>query len=109
MKPQSQFKGEGVALVAYRGHHFQGYAVKTSDGGWVCVAAMGMSWTRLPVRTAADAKGLLRTTSHAARFEHVRDVEELERMLAALPPYQQPGITPDQIPGLPVKLRLRGY
>jgi len=47
---------------------------------------------------------MLRTTSHAARFESFRNMDEFLNMVAKLPPYKQPGILPDQIAGVPARL-----
>jgi hypothetical protein len=95
--------GGVVALAGYRGHHFQGYAMRGADG-WTCVVALGMTWSKISCRSAEDARVTLRTMSHAARFDTFRDVDELIDVVHALPPYQQPGILPEQIAGLPAKL-----
>jgi hypothetical protein len=95
--------GGVVAIAAYRGKHFQGYALRSNDG-WVCVVALGMSWSKLRAATAEDARVTIRTMSHAARFDDFRDVDELVSRIDALPPYQQPGILPQQIGGFPAKL-----
>lgn len=95
--------GGVVALAGYRGRHFQGYAVRVADG-WTCVASLGMTWSKIHCRTAEDARVTLRTMSHASHFDMFRDVEDLIDVIGALPPYQQPGILPEQIAGLPAKL-----
>ena len=90
-------------MAGYRDKHFQGYALRTPDG-WICVVALGMGWSKLRVQTAEDARVALRTTSHAARFDTVRDFDEFVAEIDALPPYQQPGIHPRELPGFPAKL-----
>ena len=96
-------RGGVVAIAAYRNKHFQGYAIRTNDG-WVCVVALGMGWSKLRCQSAEDARVMLRTTSHAARFEAFRNMDEFVNMVAKLPPYKQPGILPDQIAGVPARL-----
>jgi hypothetical protein len=96
-------KGGVLAIAAYRDRHFQGYALRTPDG-WVCVCSLGMTWSKLRAQTAEDARMVLRTTSHAARFDDYRDVELLVAAINKMPPYQQPGILPRDIPGFPAKL-----
>ena len=96
MKSLAQGKGRVVAIAGYRSQHFQGYAVRTNDG-WVCIASLGMSWTRLACRTIDDARALLRATCHAGRFEIFGDIDALRAALNNLPPFQQPAIMPDQI------------
>ena len=96
-------KGGVAAIAAYRGKHFQGYALRTRDG-WVCVVALGMGWTKLRAGGAEDARTTLRTTSHAARFEDFRDVDDLVGLINAMPAYQQPSILPQDIAGFPAKL-----
>jgi hypothetical protein len=95
--------GGVVAIVAYRDKRFQGYGVRTDDG-WVCIASLGMHWTKLRCRTAEDCRTMLRTTCHANRFDDVRDLDALTSLIAKLPPYLQPGIMPEQIAGIPVRL-----
>ena len=96
-------KGGVLAIAAYRDKHFQGYALRTPDG-WVCVCSLGMSWTRLRAQTAEDARMTLRTASHAARFDSFRNVDELVSAINKMPPYQKPGILPQDIAGFPAKL-----
>ena len=96
-------KGGVLAIAAYRDKHFQGYALRTPDG-WVCVCSLGMGWTKLRAQTAEDARMTLRTTSHAARFDDFRDVDRLVSAINKLPPYQMPGILPQDIAGFPAKL-----
>jgi hypothetical protein len=96
MKSLSLGKGRSVAIAAYRSQHFQGYAVRTHDG-WVCIASLGMSWTRLLCRTMEDARTTLRASCHAGRFEIFDDIDHLVKALNKLPPFQQPAIMPSQI------------
>jgi hypothetical protein len=96
-------KGGVVAIAAYRGTHFQGYAVRTADN-WICVCALGMGWSKLKAQNAMDARMTLRTTSHAARFDDFRDYDAFTATIAALPPFKKPGILPEEIDGMPVKL-----
>ena len=103
MKLLGHGKGRVVAIAAYRGSHFQGYAVRTA-ATWVCIASLGMSWSRLNCRTVEDARATLRATCHAARFESFDEIDDLRIILANLPPFQQPAITLEQIDGLPTKL-----
>ena len=79
-----------MALAGFRAQHFLGYAVRTRDG-WVCVAAVGMTWSKLACRTAEDARTTLRTASHANRFEHYKELGELMQVIDRLPPFAQPG------------------
>ena len=96
--------GKGVvAIVAHRGKQFQGYGVRTEDG-WVCVASLGMNWTKLKCPTAEDCRVFLRTTCHADRFDDFRDIDALTALLRKLPPHAEPGIRPEHIAGVAVKL-----
>ena len=95
--------GGVVAMAAYRGHHFQGYAVRT-DAGWVCVAALGMSCTKQTCRTLEDCRTMLRSMSHAGRFDDFRDIDAFTAVIRNLPPHQQLAISPESISGVPVKL-----
>ena len=95
--------GGVIGLAAWRGKHFQGYALRTSDG-WVCVASLGMTCSRQKVRTADDCRTMLRTTCHASRFDEFRDFDSLKAVIDKLPPHAQPAILPEHIPGLPVRL-----
>ena len=47
---------------------------------------------------------MLRTMCHANRFEQYTDLRDFNRVLEALPPYQRPGILPEQLSGVPAKL-----
>jgi hypothetical protein len=103
MQPLGSVKGGVVAIAAYRDKHFQGYALRTPDG-WVCVVALGMGWSKMHALTAEDARVTLRTTTHAGRFDNFRDLHALVAAINKLPPYQQPGILPHDIPGFPTRL-----
>ena len=92
-----------VAIAAYRNKHFQGYAVRTPNE-WICVVSLGMGWSKIRAHSAEDARTTLRTTSHAARFESFRNLDELIALIAKLPPYKAPCIMPEEIAGLPAKL-----
>ena len=96
-------RGGVIGLVAFRGHTFQGYALRTDDG-WVCVACLGMTCSKQKVRTADDCRTMLRATCHAGRFDEFRDIDLLKALIDDLPPHEQPAIMPEQIPGVPVKL-----
>ena len=84
------------AIVAYRGRHFQGYAVRSAEG-WICVFSTGLNWSKSICRTFEDARSLFRTMSHAQRFDVFDDVNDIATIIDALPPYQQPGIMPSDI------------
>lgn len=92
------------ALAAFRGHHLQGYAIRNSVDGWICVVTTGLSWSKMNCRTLDDARCLFRTMTHASRFEIYRDIDELNDLIDTMPPYQKPGILPEQLSGIPAKL-----
>ena len=96
-------KGGVVAIAGFCERHLQGYAVRTPDG-WICIAALGMTWSKLRASTADDARITLRTTCHASRFESFENVDDLVVLIDTIPPHQQPGILPQHICGVPVKL-----
>ena len=87
------------ALVGTRGKHFVGYAVRTTEG-WVCVAQIGISWTRSTCRSQSDARTCLMATGHASTFEWLSSVDDLNALIIKLPPYAQPSILPDSIVGI---------
>ena len=97
-------KTRKTALAAYRGRHFQGFAVRTGPDGWVCVITTGMSWSKMNCRTVEDARCHFRAITHASRFDVFDDLEALCAVVRALPPYEQPGILPWELPGIPQKL-----
>src|SRR5215218_5187002 len=92
-----------VAIAAYRGRHFQGYALRVAEG-WTCIISLGMTYSKLQCRSADEARCTLRTMTHAARFEDFRDVDDLISTINKLPPFQQPGIMPEQISGFRARL-----
>ena|SRR5688572_26314565 len=101
-----------VAIAAYRGKHFLGYAVKTRDRSWIAVAAIGMSWSKWKCSTVTDAITWLRTTTHAARFEWFSEITDLTEVIEKLPVYEQPGITVESLGdavSLPAKLSSGGF
>lgn len=93
------------ALIGTRGKHFVGYAVRTTEG-WVCVAQIGISWTRSTCRSQSDARTCLMATGHAETFEWLSSVDDLNVLLAKLPPYAQPSILPDSIVGIVATAKL---
>jgi hypothetical protein len=106
MLPTSTATQRPVALAAFRGQHFLGYAVKSPDG-WTCVASIGMTWSKIRCRTMEEARSTLRTTSHASRFDTFLKLDDLTRLVATLPPYQQPAIGPQEVADVKPKLALR--
>lgn len=92
------------ALSAYRGRHFQGYAVRSAADGWVCVLSTGMSWSKSICRTFEDARTLFRTMSHVQRFDVYDDVDDLNAIIDALPPFQRPSILPMDLPAIANRL-----
>jgi hypothetical protein len=86
------------AIAAYRGRHFQGYALRSPVEGWICVFSTGMTWSKSVCRTFEDARALFRTMSHAQRFDVYDDVNDVTTIIDALPPYQQPSILPSDLP-----------
>ena len=66
--------------------------------GWVCVFSTGMTWSKTTCRTFEEARTLFRTMSHAQRFDVFDDVDDIARIVDALPPYQQPSIHPHDLP-----------
>ena len=95
MKLDASEKRRTMAVVAYRGKHFQGYAVKTTQNNWVAVGALGMSWVKWNCLSLTDAQTWLRTTCYAGRFDLYSDAFDLNDIFEKLPPYQQPSITLD--------------
>jgi hypothetical protein len=94
----SQENRRAVAIAAYQGRHFCGYAVKT-DEGWTAVAALGMSWSKLKVATANDARMWLRTTTHAGKFDMFSSITDLREVIDDMPEYNRPAIEPESIAG----------
>ena len=92
-----------VAVAAFRGKHFMGYGVKTSEG-WSCVASVGMGWSKHSCRSMEDVRCWLRMSTQATQFDLLASVEELEQVIGALPVYAAPAILPQDIRGVAAKL-----
>jgi hypothetical protein len=99
MELNSQDNRRAVALAAFQGKHFSGYAVKTSEG-WTAVASLGMTWSKIKCATANDARVWLRTTSHAGRFDSYSGIDDLRAVINKLPEYARPAIEPESVLGV---------
>lgn len=86
-----------AALVAFRGRHFQGYAVRSKLEGWICIFSTGMNWSKSICRTFEDARTLFRTMSHAQTFDVYDSVEDIDTLIDSLPPFQRPAIMPGEL------------
>lgn len=91
-------------IVAMRGRHFQGYALRSRTEGWLCVFSTGMTWSKSSARTFEEARTLFRTMSHAQQFDVYDSIADLDAVLDKLQPFQRPSILPDDLP--PVSNRL---
>jgi hypothetical protein len=99
MQLNSQDNRRAVALAAFQGKHFSGYAVKTSEG-WTAVASLGMTWSKMKCASANDARVWLRTTSHAGRFDSFFSLDDLRKAIDKLPEYARPAIEPESVLGV---------
>jgi hypothetical protein len=72
--------------------------------GKLFVVTTGLSWSKMNCRTLEDARCLFRTMTHASRFAVYRDIDELNDLIDTMPPYQKPGILPEQLSGIPARL-----